>query len=425
MIAWHNRCSSGDGHSTAPDRARRSYAPAIRKARLAPKQAQAATVKVQAACPHAWRAGDPLGSLESRLPNALIFSRFRPPFPVSRRLDWKQRRLFTFLVAATTLAGLVSGCTRVRRFRAHRHVVAGEHFLQTDQLDSALTEFQTAARLDPQLAVAHSKMGTIYRRRGEYELAIDSFVEALRRNPMSFDDTFNLGQLYHFTKRLAQAIQTYLHAIELDPESYDAQLNLGVCYQQTGEQAMAIEHLRKAIRIDSDTPHAFVNLGVALDAQGRYYEAIRAFNEAIERDPAQPQVLVNLARTYMHQDRNKIARLTLQEAIRIDPSVAASHEALGYCLFKMRDFRAAQRAYQQALTYDDRLPRAHAGLGSIYMVRYLEDDTRLDLRDLALEHWHRSLEENPNQPRIRKLIARYQPKDTSPDSELLSAIVAP
>ena len=52
----------------------------------------------------------------------------------------------------------------------------------------AARSFREAARLDPQLAVAHSNMGTIYRRMGDYEQAIDCFVEAVRINPFSFDD---------------------------------------------------------------------------------------------------------------------------------------------------------------------------------------------------------------------------------------------
>ena len=31
------------------------------------------------------------------------------------------------------------------------------------------------------------------------------------------------------------------------------------------------------------------------------------------------------------------------------------------------------------------------------------------LRDKAVEHWHRSLELNANQPRLRKLLTKYQP----------------
>jgi len=36
-----------------------------------------------------------------------------------------------------------------------------------------------------------------------------------------------------------------------------------------------------------------------------------------------------------------------------------------------------------------------------------------------VEHWHRSLEFNPDQPRIRKLIAEYKPQNDDPDSLLL------
>ena len=88
-------------------------------------------------------------------------------------------------------------------------------------------------------------------------------------------------------------------------------------------------------------------------------------------------------------------------------------------MFRSRDFGAAERAYNQALTCDSRLPRSHAGLGSIYMIRYLEDKTHAEHRDRALEHWHRSLELNPDQPRIRKLIAEYKPQSDDPESLLL------
>ena len=258
-----------------------------------------------------------------------------------------------------------------------------------------------------------------YTEAAEYDQAVACFVEALRRDPFSFDDTFNLAQLYHFMKRVREAIQAYLHAVELRPDDFDAQLNLGVCYQQTGDLTQAIERFQKAIELDPDRPYAYVNLGVALDGQNKYYGAIRAYKEALERDSGQPFVLVNLAQTYMKQDRLKIARYSLKQAIRMDPNLGAAHEAMGYCLFRMRDFDDSERAYEKALACDWRLARTHAGLGSINMLRYLEDDNLTDRRDRAIEHWHRSLELDPDQPRIRKLIARYKPKSTDPTTLLL------
>ena len=327
--------------------------------------------------------------------------------------------------AQVALAGLLlavfAGCQTFGEYRARRFVDRGESLLEEDDLEAALVEFQAAAELDPQLAVAHSNMGVIYRRMGEYELAIGCFVEAIRRNPFSFNDTFNLAQLYHFTKRLKEAIQAYLHAVELRPGDFDTQLNLGTCYQQTGDYGQAVERFQKAVDIDPNRAHAYVNLGVALDAQGKYYEAIRAYKEALERDNRQPLVLVNLAHTYMNQDRLKMARQALEQAVRMDEHLAPAHEALGYCLFRMREFGAAEVSYKRSLACDWRLPSSHAGLGSINMLRFLEDKSRKDLRDRALEHWHRALELDSEQPRIRKLIARYQPKPHDPDEVLLEA----
>ena len=319
--------------------------------------------------------------------------------------------------ALVMLAG--GRCAVVREQLANHYVRRGEHFLERQNVEAALASFQEASMLAPHLAVAHSKMGTIYRQLGEYDQAIDCFVGAVRRDPSSFEDSFDVAQLYHFMDRIREAIQSYLHAVELRPDDFDAQLNLGVCYQQGGDLTQAVERFQQAIELDPDRSHAYVNLGAALDAQQKYYGAIRAYKEALERDSTQPLVLVNLAQTYMKQDRLKMARLGLQKAIQMDTNLSAAHEAMGYCLFRLRDFDAAQQAYETALTCDWRAARAHAGLGSIHMLRYLEDGSRTEQHARAIEHWHRSLELEPAQPRIRKLIDRYKPQRTNPEAVLL------
>ncbi len=328
------------------------------------------------------------------------------------------------IVRRTIVGGLLlttgAGCRTVQEFRAQWRVHRGDRLLaRHDDLEAALLEFQKAAELAPQLAVAHSRLGVVYRRMGDDEQAIDSFVEAVRRDPFSFQDTFQLAQLYHATHRLVEALQAYHHAAEIKPNDFEVQLNLGTCYQEMGDWQQAVSRFQKAIELDPNRPYAYVNLGVALDAEKKYYEAIRAYRAALERDGEQPMVLVNLAHTYMNQDRLKMARHSLEQAIRMDPQLAVAHEALGYCLFREREWDAAQRSYLAALAYQDRLPRAHAGLGSIHMMRYLEDKTIGEARDRALEHWHRSLELNPDQPRIRTLIAKYTPQTGDPEEVLL------
>ena len=327
------------------------------------------------------------------------------------------RRLALLGLAAA--AALAHGCAPLNRAIAHSHVNRAQALLAQDDIEAALRQFQLASRIDRKSSVAHSGMGSIYRRMGDYDRAIGAFLEAIRRNPFSFGDTFNLAQLYHYTKRIKDAIQAYLHAVDLRPQNFDAHLNLGVCYQQSGASSQAADQFAKAIQIDPDRPQAYVNLGVSLDSQGKHYEAIRAYKESLERDNRQPEVLVNLATSYMKQDRLKMARLALVEATRLDAGCAAAHEALGYCLFRLKEFDPARASYEQALASDPRRPRAHAGIGSIYMLRFLENGDQVALRDRGLEHWHRSLELDPDQPRIEKLIAKYSPHAPGPEEALL------
>ena len=322
---------------------------------------------------------------------------------------------------ACLLCGVaLAGCAPIDKWLATYHVERGESLMRADDLETALAEFREAAQLDPQLAVAHSNMGVIYRRMGDYEQAIECFVNAIRFDPFDFADTLNLAQLYHFTQRLRDAVQAYLHAVELRPDHFEAQLNLGVCYQQLGDHTQAVYYFQRAIELDVNRPHAYANLGVALDSQGKHYEAVRAYKEALERDSRQPLVLVNLAQAYMKQNRLKMARQALTQAIRMDGDLAAASEAMGYCLFQMRDFKEAATFYRRALVCEPHLPRAHAGLGSISMLLFREDKTQTGYRDQALEHWHRSLELDPDQPRIRKLIAKYHPKQGDPEETLLN-----
>ena len=91
-----------------------------------------------------------------------------------------------------------------------------------------------------------------------------------------------------------------------------------------------------------------------------------------------------------------------------------------YCLFRQRKSDESIESYERALKLDSKLPDAHAGLGAVHMVRFLLDREQTDDRDEAMRHWHRSLELNPDQPRIRELIAKYQPVDKSPEQLLMS-----
>ena len=106
------------------------------------------------------------------------------------------------------------------------------------------------------------------------------------------------------------------------------------------------------------------------------------------------------------------ARQALVQAIDFDPELAVAYERLGYCQFRMRNYPDALANYEQANTLDPDNSSVQTGLGVVQMALYLQDQSKLEMRQIAIEHWHRSLELNPNQPKIHHLVDKYQiPQD--------------
>ena len=153
--------------------------------------------------------------------------------------------------------------------------------------------------------------------------------------------------------------------------------------------------------------------------QGRYYEAIRSYKDSLELDTKQPMILVNLGTTYLKQDRIGLALGTFRAVLELDPHLAVAHERMGYCMFLRKQYGQAEERYRQALGYDDGLASAHAGLGVTKMAQFLRKREDAAMRDEAVECWHRSLEVDPDQPRIRKLIAKYRMRPLEEEQILL------
>jgi len=54
------------------------------------------------------------------------------------------------------------------------------------------------------------------------------------------------------------------------------------------------------------------------------------------------------------------------------------------------------------------------------MLKYLDEQAtdREQHRDRAIEHWHQSLEIDPDQPRIRRLLEKYAKPQDNPEALL-------
>ena len=329
------------------------------------------------------------------------------------------------LAVAGVLA--TAGCepAELARQRAINYFVLGHLLVDRGDMDEALEELAKAVRADPDLSIAHCAMGDIHRKRGDQELAKVSYERACKTNPYAFRPHYNLGVVYQVLAEAAhdldraqeyfrEAVSVYLRATTLDPDDFEANLNLSVCYFSLGKDAMAEKYCKAAIALKPDQPQAYSNLGVIYDSQGRVYEAIKAYKDSLELDVHQPRLLMNLGASYMRQGRLGPALQAFNVAVREGPDIAAAWEQLATCHYHRKEHAEALEAYREAVALDNDSAAAHRGLGVVYMTQFIVDRDREDLRDKALAEWHASLEIEPDQQDIVRLVEKYSPQYTGP-----------
>ena len=324
------------------------------------------------------------------------------------------------------LAAAAAGCEAgLHEDRALRHYVRGKLLFDQNELDAALLELSEAVKSNPTLSVAHSAIGDVHRRRGSYDLACRSYETACGTNPYAFRPHYNLGVTFQllaeatktvekFRNYIARAIRVYLRAITIQPRDFDTNLNLSACYFQLGKYDLAEQYCQNAVHLNPRSPHAYSNLGIIYDSQNRLWEAIKAYKDSLELDSNQPEILLNLGSTYMRQNRLNDALRIFKIASRRAPGRASPHEQMGVCHYHMGNYPKALECYEKAISLNPNSAVAYRGAGVVYITQYVMDRTRSDLRDRGLGAWLTSLELEPGQEDLERLVQKYQPKYRGP-----------
>ena len=313
-----------------------------------------------------------------------------------------------------------SGLLRRSTPRAgHGRVEDGKGYLERGLIDAALASFAMAVAEDPRQVPAHIGMGDIYRERGQYERARTAYEHAVNHEPENYHAQYHLALMYHYLGQVSRAVRGYLTALTLEPDSFEANRHLAAAYLQLGRTAEALPYARRATELDDRDQAAWAQYAEALRVLGRYEEAHEAYQEAAERGTLDPEIALGHTRAMielgMFEDAHSMLQLLLE-----DQDTFATRERMAYLKFRSGRFRRALEHYDEAVEQIEQLPeaqrmaqpaylRAINGRGVSLMAMYIQGGREDDrLRRQALQAWRRSLQLNPDQPRIRDLLARYQ-----------------
>jgi tetratricopeptide (TPR) repeat protein len=169
------------------------------------------------------------------------------------------------------------------RAEAEAHLQHGSELGQAGDVKGALQEYERAVELDPKLAEAYARAGTLLMsgEGGRPEEALNWFERGLKENPDNPGLHLKAGQALAMMNRWPEAAEHFKQVTEVGPLSAEAHAGLAYCYIRTGDLAGARKELQIARRINPELPLGHLVSGLVLVKAGDFDAARREFELVI------------------------------------------------------------------------------------------------------------------------------------------------
>ena len=161
------------------------------------------------------------------------------------------------------------------------HRARGIVFLNTQNLDQAVQEFQTAMAINKNIPDLNLYLGITYKALGQYDLAQEALLAAYALNPADTVALTELSRAFFGDGRFPQAAQYAEEAVKVKPSDPRLHGNLGIIYYKQEDYDTAIQSLGLAVR-GGQTGDGTVIEGVPLD-YGRVEEYYWYYGFALAR----------------------------------------------------------------------------------------------------------------------------------------------
>jgi tetratricopeptide (TPR) repeat protein len=149
----------------------------------------------------------------------------------------------------------------------------------------ALSDYNTALHLQPDLVEAWYNRGTTFTHLRRYDNAIADFTEAIRLKPDFALAYCNRGLANFQLGRFDDALADYTVAIDRDATLTYCYFNRGNLYLTLGEYQKAIDDLTRTLATNTRDAVALSRRGQAYEALGQLDKALDNFREALEIAP--------------------------------------------------------------------------------------------------------------------------------------------
>ena len=272
------------------------------------------------------------------------------------------------------------------RISSFAHCYIGIVYQERNSLSEAIAAYQAALALDGQPEVhgsAHLHLGIVYKAQGELSLAESHLKQALGLLTETAEAYMHLGDVYARQRRFDDAEKAYHAGIRLRPNHTDSYYGLGRVAEMQNrlKQALAYydaalarnrylsqAHYRRALayRRLGDSEHAAAAM-TQFRRLKTYEDRMHQYREALYSNPNLPMLYMKLGELHETYDNLTEASRTYETAIQVHPSYLPAYLSLGEILIRQRNLEKAIAVYQTAAQIAPNNPQVSVKLGVIYI----------------------------------------------------------
>lgn len=208
----------------------------------------------------------------------------------------------------------------------------GEVDVQAGRPRAAISHYEAAVRLKPDLPEAHSSLGYALLLAGRPAESIGELREAIRLGyPKAHT---NLGNALAQVGDVAGAIAEEEVALRVQPDSPDVEVNLANVLTQANRVAEALPHYERALRLDPDFPEGRYDWAIALVQAGRLADADRQLALATAEAPGNARIWNQWGAVLAQAGDLPAAADRFARAAQLEPNSADDQANLGAVLLQ-------------------------------------------------------------------------------------------
>ena len=284
------------------------------------------------------------------------------------------------------------------------HLGMGDAFFRQEKLPEAISCYDRAIKLNPNLPQAYQNIGEALKKQGKLEEATVYYRKAIElnaanaRNGSEGEQTLAGANATNGAVKQQQATAvkpaveqpvkpTVNPTINIeDPEAYKI---LAEIYFAQGKWEQAISACKKAVQIKPEAP-LYKMLGHALQAVGNLDEAKSCYVKAIEINPNCAEAYANYGSISAQQEQWDQAVSAYEKAIALKPDFAGAFRNYAKLLTQLGKSEEAAQAWYRALAID---PKSGTAEEHENLARTLIEQGKVEQ---GIDCYRRAVELNPN-----------------------------